>query len=421
MKGDRMMIVMRAFKYRIYPTIEQEILISKTFGCCRFVFNRYLDEWNSSYEISGKGLNYNMCSSSLTNLKNEYQWLREVDSHALQNSLRDLSDGFKWFFKKQKQHPKFKKKGSKESFTSQNCNNSIYLIDDKHIKLPKLGSIKFANSRKLQGKIISATVSKRPSGKYFVSILCECEVEELSKTNSTVGIDLGLTDFLIMSDGTKIDNPHFNRKLKRKIAREQRKLSRRALLAKQRDKKLSDCSNYQKQKIKVAKLHEKVMNQRLDFEHKLSTEIIKNHDVIGVENLNVKCLLKNHHLAYSISDVSWSEFISMLEYKAEWYGKQFIKVDTFYPSSKLCSCCGTYHKDIVNSLKVRKWTCPDCNTTHDRDVNAAKNIEQEALRISTVGTTGDEKSKLGKDKKPLLFSKASILSSQESLIAIAQE
>ena len=415
------MLVMKAYKYRIYPNKEQEVLINKTFGCCRYVFNRYLDEWNNQYENYGKGLTYNKCSSSLTNLKKELKWLKEVDSHALQNSLKDLSDGFSRFFKKQNQHPIFKKKGSKESFTSQNCNNSIYLVDNKHLKLPKLGSMKFKNSRELEGKIISATISKRPSGKYFVSILCECEVEELPKTNLTVGIDLGLTDFLIMSNRIKIDNPHFNGNLKRKLAKEQRKLSRRALLAKQHGKKLSDCSNYQKQKIKVAKLHEKVMNQRLDFEHKLSTEIIKNHDVIGVENLNVKGLMKNHHLAYSISDVSWSEFVSMLEYKAKWYVKQLIKVNTFYPSSKVCSCCGSYHKDIVNSLKVRKWVCPDCNIAHDRDINAAKNIEQEALRISTVGTTGDKKSKLGKDKKPLLSHKTetSKLSSQESLMALA--
>lgn len=413
------MTIMKAFKYRIYPTVEQEILISKTFGCCRYVFNKYLNEWNTEYENEGKGLTYYKCCSSLTNLKKELEWLKEVDSHALQNSLRDLSNGFDRFFKKQNSHPKFKKKGIKNSFTSQNCHNSIYVVDSNHLKIPKLGIVKFANSRELSGKIISTTISKRPSGKYYISILCECEVKEISKTNSTIGIDLGLTDFLIMSNGTKISNPHFEKKLKSKLAREQRKLSRRALSAKKQGRKLSECSNYQKQRIKVAKIHEKIMNQRLDFEHKLSTEIIKNHDVIGVENLNVKGLMKNHRLAYAISDVSWSEFVSMLEYKAKWYGKQLIKVDTFYPSSKVCSCCGAYHKDIVNSLKVRKWICPDCGTTHDRDINAAKNIEQEALRIlSTVGTTGDEKSKPDKNKKPL-SKKTSKLSSQESLIALA--
>src|SRR5699024_6964806 len=223
-----------------------------------------------------------------------------------------------------------------------------------------------------EGRILSATVRRNPSGKYFVSILAETEVHPLEKTKISVGIDLGITNFAILSDGHKIDNNKFTSKMEKKLKREQRKLSRRALNAKNKGINLFDAKNYLKQKRKVARLHEKVMNQREDFLNKLSTEIIKNHDIICIEDLNTKGMLRNYKLAKSISDVSWSAFVTKLKYKAQWYGKTIVKVDRWFPSSQICSNCG--HQDGKKSLDVRAWACSNCGTHHDRDINASKNI-----------------------------------------------
>ena len=376
---------LKAYKFRIYPTEEQEIFFAKTFGCVRKVYNLMLDDRKKAYEEVKNDPSKKMAFPTPAKYKKEFPFLKEVDSLALANAQLHLDKAYKNFFRdKSVGFPRFKsKKNPVQSYTTNNQNGTVALIDNKFIKVPKLKSlIRIKLHRQPKGMIKSATISRHASGKYYISLLCKEEISELPKTNSAIGIDLGITDFAILSDGQKIDNNKFTSKMEKKLKREQRKLSRRALLAKNKGIPLSEAKNYQKQKRKVARLHEKVMNQRTDFLNKLSTEIIKNHDIICIEDLNVKGMLRNHKLARSISDVSWSSFVAKLQYKAEWYGREIIKVDTWFPSSQICSECG--HKDGKKSLDIREWTCPICHTHHDRDTNASINILTEGLRIQTL-------------------------------------
>lgn len=385
------MKIHKAYKFRLYPNKEQSILINKTIGCSRYIYNHFLNQWNEVYKETGKGLSYGKCSAQLPILKKEEEtkWLKEVDSIALQSSLRNLSDSFDRFFKKQTQFPRFKsKKNPVQSYTTKATNGNITVLEDR-LKLPKLGMVRFAKSRKVEGRILNATIRRNPTGKYFVSLLVETEMNPIQKTGSFVGVDVGLKDFAILSDGTTYENPNFFRSLEKKLVREQRKLSRRKEQAFKDGRKLSESKNYQKQRIKVAKIHETIKNKRTDYLHKVSTEIVKNHDIIGIEDLLVKNMVLNRKLAKSISEVSWYQFRIMLEYKAKWYGKEIIAVARNFPSSQLCSGCG-YQNKAVKNLAVRKWLCPECHSNHDRDINASINLKQEALRIlasKTVGTT----------------------------------
>ena len=265
------MLVNKAYKFRLYPNQTQQELINKTFGCSRFVFNYFLEMWNETYKETGKGLTYNLCSKQLPALKQEYEWLREVDSIAVQSSVKNLSDAFSRFFKKQTSAPRFKsKRNPTQSYTTKHTNGNIALFGSE-IKLPKLGLIKFAKSREVDGRIINATIRRNPSGKYFVSILAETEVPSLPKTKQTTGIDVGISTFATLSDGTTYENPRFLRTLENKLAKEQRKLSRRYQQAKQDKKPLHEAKNYQKQRTKVARIHEKIKNVRTDYLHKIST------------------------------------------------------------------------------------------------------------------------------------------------------
>ena len=370
-----MTIKQKSYKFRLYPTEEQKVLFSKTFGCSRAIWNMMLADKIAYYKETGKLLN-----NTPAQYKKKFPWLKEVDSLALCNVQLNLQKAYKNFFQSKFGFPKFKskKKMSHQSYKTNN-NQGIMVINNHKIKLPKVGWVRLKQHRKMTGLIKSATISKTTTGKYFISILCETDIHPYPKTNSNVGIDLGLSHFAILSTGEKIENPRFLISASKKLMREQKILSRRGLLAKQRGKKLDDCMNYQKQRLKVARLHEKILNQRKDFLQKLSTSIIKNHDRICMEDLSSKNLMKNHRLAKAIGDVSWAEFVRMLEYKADWYEKQVSKISRWFPSSQVCSNCKM--NSGKKPLHIREWTCDSCGTHHDRDFNASINILHEGLKL----------------------------------------
>ena len=366
----------KAYKYRLYPDKSQKDFFSKQFGTCRFIYNWALDLKKNTYTNENRSLYKNDLKNMIPGLKSQYEWLKEVNSQSLQSSVDNLDKAFQKFFKKEAGFPKFKsRKNPVQSF--QVPQHSTVDFDHNTIKLPKIcNPIKAKLHRYFNGKMKTATVSKTSTGKYFISILVDDEQDTPEKVSPgpSIGIDVGLSHFAILSTGEKIENPKYLKQSLGKLQTEQRKLSR----------KKEGSNNRKNQSLLVAKLHGKIANQRHDFQHKLSHRLINENQIIAVEDLNIKGMVKNHCLAQAISDAAWSSFVTKLKYKAAWYGKTIIQVGTFEPSSKLCSACG--HKKTDLTLKDRNWTCPSCSTKHDRDVNAAINIKNIALNPA-LGTT----------------------------------
>jgi len=351
----------KGYKFRLYPTPEQEAYLAKCFGCSRFVYNHFLRLTIDAYAESKKHLRYGDTAKLLTALKKDeqYSWLAEVNSQSLQQTLKDLESAFVRFFKKLGDFPVFKKKRNRQSFR---VPQHWSITEDGRLKLPKMQSIKMVQHRELEGVPTRVTISKTPTGKYYASILVDYEASVAPLNGPKIGADLGLKDFLITSEGKKYPNPRFYQRALKRLKRLQRSLSR----------KVKGSSNRNKQRLLVASSHEKVANQRLDMHHKLSLRLTCENQVVAVEDLHIKGMVKNHKLAQAISDASWGQFLTMLEYKGKLYGCEIRKLDRFFPSSKRCSKCGYIHEHLT--LDIREWTCPDCGTDHDRDVNASTNI-----------------------------------------------
>lgn len=368
--------MIKAYKYRIYPNKQQKELIQKTFGCCRFVYNQTLAHRKELYETKKESMSRIDCNNwKNKTLKVKYIWLKEVDKFALDNAIINMDSAYQKFFKEHSGYPKFKsKRNKKKSYSTNFTNGNIEVsFENNKIKIPKLKWVKAKIHRVFTGKIKSATISQVPSGKYFVSMLVETEHTPMKENDNSVGIDLGIKDLLITSDGEKFNNIRITKKYEDKLAKEQRKLSH----------KVKGSKNWNKQRIKVARIYEKIHNTRIDHLHKISHQLISENQVIVSEDLAISNMVKNHNLAKAISDCGWYELTRQLTYKAEWNGRTYIKIDRYVPSSQTCNVCGFVNKN-TKDLSVREWICPQCGTVHDRDINAAINIFNEGMRMLEV-------------------------------------
>ena len=373
----------RTYRFRLYPNREQTELLAKHFGCSRFVYNYFLSQRKEQYRLTGKSDNYYAQAKTLTALKKQEEtaWLKEVNAQTLQFAIKSLESAYTNFFKKRAKFPKFKSKHSKNSFTVPQSAS----VAGGRLFIPKFTEgIKCRVHREIKGKIGKLTITKSPSGKYFVSVFTEEEyITQLEKTGKSIGLDMGLKDLLITSEGEIFNNNRYTRRYECKLAKAQRHLSR----------KKKGSRGFENQRLKVARLHEKIANSRTDYLHKCSISLVRRYDIICIEDLNVKGMTKNHHLAKSITDASWGKFASMLTYKAEWNNKKVVEVDRYFPSSQTCNVCGYVNKQIKD-LSVREWECPHCHTHHDRDKNAAINILRIGLNnnisAGTVDYTGGE-------------------------------
>ena len=363
---------MKGYNFRLYPNKEQQTYFQKCFGCCRFLWNIMLADKIAYYEEFQESLD-----TQPPAYKSEYPFLKEVDSLALTSEYRDLNTAFKNFFRDTKVgYPKFKKKrDNHKSYTTYNQKGSVAIVG-KYVKLPKIGYVKMRQSQPVLGSIKNATISQVPSGKYYISFNVEIWVQELSKTEKEIGLDLGIKELLITSDKEHFENPKTLYKYEKQLAKLQRQLAHK--------KKFSN--NWYKQKHKIALLHEKITNIRKDNLHKISHKLVMENQLISSENLKISNMIKNHHLAKSIADASWYELTRQLDYKSVWYGRLYVKIGTYYPSSQTCNCCG-FKNPITKDLTVRDWTCPQCGTYHDRDENAANNILAEGKRIVELRKT----------------------------------
>ena len=351
----------KAYKFRLYPNQEQQAFLAKCFGCSRFVYNHFLRLTTDVYADCKKSLRYKEWAKLLTHLKKEFEWLKEVNSQSLQQTLKDLESAYVKFFKGKAKFPKFKKRSNKQSFR---VPQHFSIREKGKLKVPKMTSIKMVIHREIEGQIKSVTISKTASGKYYASIVTELEIPKAHLNGERIGLDLGLKDFVITSKPEKFPNPRYFQRSLRGLKIRQRRLSR----------KIKGSNNRKKARVIVAKIHEKVANQRLDYQHKISLKLTCENQAISCEDLNIKGLVKNRKLAKQISDVAWGQFLTLLEYKGEIYGCEISLVDRFFPSSKRCSNCGYIKEDLT--LKDREWECLECHAHHDRDINACLNLLQ---------------------------------------------
>ena len=365
--------MLKSFKYKLLPNQEQTILLNKHFGSVRFIYNYFLNERKKEYETNKQTLNYYDNAKSLTILKKDenFKWLKEVSSQSLQHSLKHLEGAYNGFFKGRTKFPKFKSKHNKNSFHIP----QYISVEKSYLNIPKFKEgIKMIQDRKFNGEIRQCTISKTPTNEYFVSILVETTHKKLENTGLSVGIDLGIKDFVITSDGFKYKNNRYTKQYEKELKVNQQHLSR----------KIKGSNRYNKQSLKVAKIYKKITNSRKDNLHKVSLDLVRKYDTIFLEDLNIKDMIKNHKLSKHIQDCSWGTFITYLEYKSLWNDKQIVKIDRFFPSSKTCSKCGYINQNL--KLDIREWTCPSCKAKHDRDFNAATNIKQEGFKIISSGT-----------------------------------